>query len=805
MNLNANAQQITGSVVDSATKQPIEMASIYLKNNTGKLISTVFTDKLGKFAIKGIGDSLFEVSVMYVGFERRTFRSIRLTKKVDLGVINLSLSKINLNEVRVYDDKRAFINKNDKQVFKANQFASAQSGTAVDVLKNLPSVAVNSQGEITLRGSNSFLVLINGKPTVADATQVLAQLSANAIENIEIITNPSAKYDPDGKAGIINIITKKGISDGWLILANAMSGAPSLHDYNNGRKPYRFNGDFVLGYKQKKWDITLGANYLRNDAAGYREGEGYTIDKGDFAAPYQTYFPSVGERSFNRYNYAARLNTTYIVDTANEISLGLYFGRKHQDREADLNYSIRRTDVFSPTIISSNQYYNANNQAKEGKFSTGNVDYTHQFKNKSSIALSLLYEGADLYGTTTNNNLTSASSRDTIQYTFNNYTNPLSAYRVKLDYARILKTGLVEFGYQYRYDGQDGSFDYYTRVIGTNVDIRDPSFSSTVKVDNVIHSLYAQYNGQVKQWEYRGGLRYENALRKLSLGGIQQTNYQLDNLFPSAQLRYTASSHWKWKAGYSRRVKRTNNFELNPYPEREHSETLERGDAKLLPEFVSLVESGVEHSFYKGNWYATAYYQHTKNIIQRLNSLYNDTILNRIFTNASKAEQFGLEAGLNWNPVKWWQTLVGTNVFYSRVSGSIFNGVIPIDNSRIAYTINSTQTFKLPAKVAIQFSVSYMSLRPTAQGEDGAFVSPNLSIKKTSKNNAFSYQLQWLNMDAGLGISNIQRITTRGINFYTSTNYILEPDVLQLGISYTFNKKNKKVKLPSSEIGEKEF
>ena len=149
--------------------------------------------------------------------------------------------------------------------------------------------------------------------------------------------------------------------------------------------------------------------------------------------------------------------------------------------------------------------------------------------------------------------------------------------------------------------------------------------------------------------------------------------------------------------------------------------------------------------------------------------------------------------------------MAGINVFESKINGVVFNGTIAVDNSKIAYTCNTTQTFKLPAKWTAQLSVSYLSLRPTAQGEDGAYLSPNLSIKKTTNNNNWTFQAQWLNIDCGMGISNIQRITTSGKGFYTTTNYILEPDVVQLGIGYNFNKKNKKVKLPVSEIGEKEF
>jgi hypothetical protein len=168
--------------------------------------------------------------------------------------------------------------KNDRQVFTANQFASAQSGTALDILKNIPSVSVNAVGDITLRGSNNFQLLVNGKPTQTDFSVLLTQLTANNIENIEIITSPSAKYYPDGKAGIINIITKKGISNGLVLMLNTMGGLPAIHQYDNSRKPSRYSGDFTIAYKKNKWELASSFNYLRNDAAGYREGNAFTYN-----------------------------------------------------------------------------------------------------------------------------------------------------------------------------------------------------------------------------------------------------------------------------------------------------------------------------------------------------------------------------------------------------------------------------------------------------------------------------------------------------------------------------------------------
>jgi len=791
---------VSGQVKDSISKAGIELATISIINQKGKVENISTTDNNGRFQLTANTTGTYSIAIEFVGYKKKLISEVSVQKKTSLGVIVLQPYASALNDVVITGQSNSLKLKNDRQVFKASMFDNAKGGTAVDLIKNLPSVAVNADGEITLRGSNNFLVLINGKPSLVDAATILSQLPAGSIENIEIITTPSARFDPDGKAGIINIITKKGTDDGWLVIANTMGGLSAINNYNNGRNPSRMSGDITIGFKKNKWELNGGFNYLRNDVSGYREGNVYTTINDTL-----TKFPSTGERSFRRYNYGVRLAATFTIDKHNIISAGFYEGYKHQDREADLNYTNSKTLVSTGQQISANNYYDANNQARNGTFTLFNIDYTHTFNNKSSLTASLLYEGADLNGGTTNNNLTSPISNDTIQFTKTVYNNPLNGYRVRLDYQKKIGIGTLETGYQFRYDTQNGNFDYYLKDLGTNNFILDPSFSSAVKVSNVIHAVYAQYSVQQSKWYYSAGLRYETAERKLWFGNIPQPSLSLNNLFPSAQLKYTASNKWKWKAGISKRVKRTTNTELNPFPEREHSETLERGDPSLLPEFVTLAEIGTENNFKKGSWYSTIYYQHTSNIIQRLNNIYNDTILNRIYTNATEGVQYGIETGLTLNPTKWWQFMAGINVFESKINGVVFNGTIAVKNSKIAYTCNTTQTFKLPAKWTAQLSISYLSLRPTAQGEDGAYLSPSLSIKKTTNNNNWTFQVQWLNIDCGMGISNIQRITTSGQGFYTTTNYIFEPDVIQLGIGYNFNKKNKKVKLPVSEIGEKEF
>jgi outer membrane receptor protein involved in Fe transport len=246
---------------------------------------------------------------------------------------------------------------------------------------------------------------------------------------------------------------------------------------------------------------------------------------------------------------------------------------------------------------------------------------------------------------------------------------------------------------------------------------------------------------------------------------------------------------------------------LNPIPEREHSETLEQGDPDLKPQFVDLVEFGMNHNFKKGTLFATLYYQGIKNPIQRVNSVYADTILNRVFTNAEKARLFGLEFGTNLKPLKWFSIYVGGNIYNYKISGklNILGITSNVNNSNWAYSLNTNTTFNLDKTLSLTANVNYTSAKPTAQGEDSRFLSPNLNANKTILNGNGTIGLQWQNINFGNMDSNQQRITTFGTDFYTTTNYKYETNVLLLNFSYNLNKLTNKNKLPTSEIGEKEF
>lgn len=797
---------IKGIVVEKQNRLPVEFASVaVLKLPDSTLVAGILTDSIGLYKIPKIGIGNYLLKVVSIGYQN-SYTNFLISDKTQQNTVDsiylITSSKI-LGEVVVKGQKSNNSNKLDKQTYKANQFEVAKGGNATDVLKNLPSVSVNSAGEISVRGSTGFLVLINGKPVLTDAQTILSQLPANSIENIELITAPSAKYDADGKGGIINITTKKGTTDGFAFQANALGGLPSTTNYDNLENPIRFGGDATINYKKNKWDFTLSGNYTRNDANGKREGDVYTKN---FINNTITRFPSIGERSFDRNNYGLRTNISYTPNKSNAFSIGFFASKKYQQRRADIVYSNSTADLTSGVTLKQLTYFNSNLQNKEGKFVLGSFDYTHTFKNNSKLSTSVIYENANLYGNTINKNLDYPNKIAIFQFVTNPYSNPINGYRLKLDYNTTIGKGKLETGYQFRRDKQDGKFDY---TVTPNTNQPDSSkFRGTAKSNNQINSVYTQYSKKVSKLQYTAGLRYEYATREVNLSSdINPHQLNLSNLFPSANLLYTVNNEWNIKAGYSKRVQRNNNFELNPIPEREHSETLEQGDPDLLPQFIDLIELGVNHTFKKGSFFAIMYYQNIKNPVQRVNSVYADTILNRLFTNAEKARLIGLEFGTTIKANKWLTTYLGANIYNYKISGAlnVLGTSLIVSNANWVYSINMNSTFDLGNKWSMQANFNYLSNRPTAQGEDSRFFSPNTSIKKTFSNGKYALGLQWQNMNLGFMNANQQRITTWGTDFYTTTNYIYETDVFLLNFSINLNKLNSKTKLPSSELGEKEF
>ncbi len=803
----AQNASFVGVVSDETNKHPLEYANVVVYSSAdSSMVSGGVTNSAGNFDIGKLKPGRYFLRAQFLGYEMKETTTFELNDhlKVNVGTIVLNPAGRLVEEVNVTGARINTISKIDKQTFSAEQFESARGGNAVDVLKNMPSVAVNAGGDITVRGSGGFLLLLNGKPVLSDAQSVLSQIPANAIKNIELITSPSAKYDPDGKAGIINISTKNARNSGSGVIVNAKYGLPGTTDFGNKREAKRFGGDITYSYQKGKWDITLGGNYNRNDLQGYRVGDMWIKNPENNTI---NYMPSEGERSFNRYDYAARASVRYQLNESNVLSAGIYTGKRYQERDADIFYSNSQWTLDTNEKIYDAPYYNANKQIKQGTFTLGNIDFTHIFEDESSVTASVLYEYDDLYGNTHNRNLT-AHGGTIQQYVQNPYKKPIEGYRLKLDYARNIGGGELEAGYQFRNDTQDGVFDY--SITPDDPTASDDMFSGTAYSENTINSVYSQYSAGTEKLEYIVGLRYEYSRRSVKLSFDNDPHVlKLSNFFPTLNVLYNISPGLKLKSGISRRIQRSTNNQLNPIPEREHSETLEIGDPDLKPEFITLGEVGLVKSFEGGSSaFITAYIQSSKDPVQRVNSVFNDSILNRVYTNVERGRAYGFELGADLHPTQWWSLFVGGNLFKQTYKGDLKilgEPAIDVNNSKWVYSFNVNTTFDLGANTSLNANVNYLSKRPTPQGEDSRYLVPNLSLKRTFFDKRLTATVQWQNIDLGMNESHRQRISTWGENFYTTTNYIYETDFVVLNLSYNLNWKNGKAKLPSSEFGDKEF
>jgi outer membrane receptor protein involved in Fe transport len=818
----AQKGDVAGKIIDGDSETPLEYATAALYSSlSNELITGVITNVDGTFIIDDVKTGNYYLEASFIGYQTKTIKNISIerNKTTTLETIRLAISENQLSEVLIKGEKATVISKIDREVFNTAKFENAKGGSATDVLRNLPSVSMNGVGEISVRGSQGFALLIDGKPVQGDPSTFLNQIPANALERVELITAPSAKYDPEGTAGILNIITRKGAFNGSFTQININAGLPSIEDYDNKENAQRYGIDGTYNYRTDKWNFSLGANYQRKDISGRREGFVYTIVDDVY-----TQFPSDGERSFNEENLSGKFSVDYTPNDNNEFSFGFYGGKREKARTADILYNNEAYPVGDEgNKIFELTYFNENLRIRKGDFFLGSFDYAHTFANSSKLSSSILYEYTLLGGPTTNRNLDYPNTDSLIQDEFNTNDNPLNGYRATLDYEwKPLSFGTLETGYQFRSLNNRGDFFYGRRYDYDDDFERVDLFSSDINLERTIHSGYAQLNGKKDNWEYAAGVRLEVLDRALYLadkaGTTEETlDYNYEKLFPSASVQYTLNPKSKLKLSYSKRVERPSAFKLNPFREREHSETLEQGDKNLLPEFIDLVELNYNKKFEKGNsFFATAYFRNVENLVNRVNQIYqgppidpndprfDNVVLDRIYSNVGTGRSLGIEIGTEIKPTENWSNFVGFNFYNFQIDGA-YNGE-KIDTNQNQFSINMNSTYDFSDTASLQFTFNYLSEKRTAQGKDARFYSPNLSFKKSFLDSRLVATLQWQNIDMGLLDTNEQRITTSSPGeFYTTTNYVYEVDVVMLNLSYTFKNTKSKAKFIDSEFGKKEF
>jgi outer membrane receptor protein involved in Fe transport len=781
---------LKGIVQDGITEKILPYANLSLWKKDSTVFQGLLSDSLGQFSFKNIPANISFVKVQALGY--RSYNA-SLVGKNSFLTIKLKPETTVLNEVIVQGERASNSTQIDKQVFNARQFQNAANGTGLDLIQRLPSVTVNTEGNVTLRGSSGFILLVDGKPSSRNPADVLAQIPSNLIESVEVLTTPSARYDADGKAGMINIITKKDSQIGTSWSGNMM---------NAGTNPLRWGGDIMWTLAEKKWNIFAAADYRRFDIEGFRVGEIRTILKDSL-----TYMPSTGIRDYRDFQYSLRAGGSFYPKSTDVFNWSAYVGEKQTDRTANLHYkdfiqtgnslSLFSTQFKSP----SREFYNQNLFVRSGKFQTFTADYSHTYANKSKLNALALYEYSELGGPL-NNYDTYEGTSQLLLWERSTETSPLTALRFQIDYLLPLSNNRkLEIGYHIRQIQHDGDFLFERLNLSNQQWKSDPTFSDQMKLSQKIHAPYIQLNGTKNIFRYALGLRTEYLSRTLTHNAEPNKIYALDQiyLFPSFQGQWKISDSYSFRTAYSRRIDRPTTKLMSPFKNHRHAETIENGDPNLLPEIADIVEIGISKSYENISFTATAYVNFLKDKVFRVNEIYSRTILGRTYTNAGNSQSTGMEFTTEIKATKKWKIYLSGNLYQFDVQGK-FNGIETTQNS-FNYNFNGNTVIDILPRLRFAWDFNYLSRSVTTQGIDSELFQSNASLKYTLWQNKGSLTFQAQNIFN----TNIQTIQTQTKDFFSSTDYRKWDRVFQISLGFRINDRGQKVKSTKTDYGEKDF
>jgi len=756
---------ITGIVTEASTHQSVEYAYIILHSQrNNKQAGGTVTDSDGRFLLNKLRPGRYYLTVKFMGFKADTIKDIRIGRgslKVDLGEILLYEVKMETEAIEVVGEKAPVTYKIDKKVINVSRQHTVISGTAVDVLENVPSITVDIEGNVSLRGSESFLVLIDGKPSILEGSDALQQIPASAIEDIEIITNPSAKYDPDGTAGIINIITKK----------NKLLGVNGLVNVNLGLDD-KYGADFSFSYRLDGLKLYLGGDFNSRNYPGTRSEERQTtIDDTT------TFINSDGSARRQRLTYSVRGGFDYDLSRSDVLSLGIRYGYREGKRAITQDYRQWASPSTEEILYDS---YGLSN--RWGHFYSINLDYQHNFKRKGhQLSGSLLVQKRD--GNETSVDELNTTNGQLISGRNSTEKGPSKPVRVKLDYTLPLNTSdKFEAGYQSRFDYSEDITELsdYDSTIGAYILL--PQFGHSVEYVNNIHSIYVMYSGERGDWGYQGGLRGEYTDRQIKLRGEDQT-FTLDrlDLYPTLHMSYKFSQARQVMASYTRRLHRMRGWYLEPFVTWIDAYNVRQGNPDLKPEYIDSYELSHQTYFGRNLFSIEAYYRMTHNKIERVRSVYEKNVSLHTLANVGKDYMFGTELMLNMDFFKIWNVNLMGKLFDYHIEGTLYNR--PFSRKSFNWNVRFNNTLRIGKNTRLQLNGRYNSSSVSAQGTREGYLSWNAGIRQELFKRRLSLTLQARDIfDQAKW-----EFTNESPNFYSHTIFKRKAPMIMLQISYKIN------------------
>ena len=716
---------IKGQLVNASDAQPVEFATVSVfSQRDSTLVTGGLTDVEGRFEIP-TRPGTFYIRIQFMGFLDATISDVMLNRNnqaFDAGIVEIKENETLLEEVVVQGERTQMEMTLDKKVFNIGKDLSNLGGSATDILDNLPSVQVDVEGNVSLRGSENVRILIDGKPSGLvglSSNDALRQLNGNLVESVEIITNPSARYDAEGLAGIINIILKKDQNKGVNGSFQVNTGIPDNH-----------GGSVNMNLRRDWFNLftNVGVNYRRYNGSGFSEQEFYN------ASPSSPSF-TIRDRKHDRggLSYSTRFGSDFYLNDKNTLTLSFLYRYSDEENETELVYR----DFFEPSGSDSLTLRNDNEGEGDENLEYA-LNYVRNFNRKGQkLTADFQYqnnneqESSDLVqseGTTYNNQVPFLYQRavnDEIE----------ERYMLQSDYIHpYAKDGRLEFGTRYT-DRLVGNNYIVTERNESGVYEVDSAFSNEFEYEEDVLAVYGIVSNKLNKLSWQLGMRYEYT----KLITYQKTNdirnrQNYSNFFPSAFLTYQMTETQAIQASYSRRISRPRGRRLNPFSSISDNRNFYVGNPNLQPEFTDSYELGYLLNLEKSTFYGGLYYRYTEGVEQRLRSTDENGITFTRPYNVSIERSFGAEFNISQDFTDWYRVSGNVNFFRSYVPGgsvSFGDEVVSYDEAEaVSLSTRVSNNFKFNNLFDAQINVNYRAPRNTVQGKNFSVTTVDIGVTR---------------------------------------------------------------------------
>ena len=716
----AQTANIKGLITEASDGAPLGYVNVVLTKSGQTLpVAGAVSKDNGSFLLPQVANGRYKIEFSFVGYTTTSKMIVVSGKTLDLGKVVLSDDSQTLNEVQVVGQGPQMKLEADKKVFTVDQTIAAQGASASEMLQNIPSVDVDNSGNISLRNNSNVVVWIDGKPsglTGDNQAEILQQMPAESIEKVEIIPNPSAKYDPEGSAGIINLVLKKNRKVGYY-------GSVTVGGVYPDKGKMGYNLGASLNYNSSKVDAFASIGIRQRDMSGGGWTDRESLNPQGQVTDILKETSSTGRTMHGPF---IRAGLDYHLDTKNTIGFSGFTMLGSASMPAQIGYQ-----VYNPDDVLLQTFSRATTASGNRNMFDINLDYKHDFDtNGTELTSSLAFSSNpshsdaghvqyDQFGVVT-------SSQD--QQTKGN--NPSVEY--KLDFTgKVGTNGHLEAG------TDDSYKENTTDITGTTDGVSDPTLSNNFDYHQQNYAAYVTYTDKWGKLGAQLGLRGEYSLINFISDGV---NYNIHYIqpFPSANVNYAFDDRDQLQLTYSRRLNRPRGMQLNPYVNTSDTTNWTFGNPKLTPEYFNSLELNYMKTWDDHSLSASVYYHLTTNVIQSVSWLDNTGIMMTTPMNGSKSEAEGLELILKDNFFRFIDLTTTLNLFYTQLHASTFyenKDTINIGSQEsFAWNVKSIANVMLPANFAFQVIGNYNAPYILAQGKNLGNYSVDFGLRKTFLN-----------------------------------------------------------------------